>query len=68
LKAVSYAEGITSGLETEIKNLNIGTALILGREMPMFVDVRARRTKHGGVTVSVTEPPETQTRSCHFQV
>ncbi len=59
LKAVSYAEGITSGLETEIKNLNIGTALILGREMPMFVDVRTRRTKHGGVTVSVTEPPET---------
>ncbi len=58
LKAVSYAEGITSGLENEIKNLNPGTALILGREMPLFVDVRVRRTKHGGVTVSVTEQPE----------
>ncbi len=58
LKAVSYAEGITSGLENEIKNLNPGTALILGREMPLFVDVRARRTKHGGVTVSVTDQPK----------
>ncbi len=58
LKAVSYAEGITSGLENEIKNLNPGTALILGREMPLFVDIRTRRTKHGGVTVSVTDQPK----------
>lgn len=58
LKAVSYAEGITSGLENEIKNLNPGTALVLGHEMPLFVDVRTRRTRHGGVTVSVTDQPE----------
>ncbi|MFH1127346.1 MAG: ATP-binding protein [archaeon] len=58
LKAVCYAEGITSGLENEIKNLNPGTALILGREMPLFVDVRVRRTRHGGVTVRMTDQPE----------
>ncbi|MCK4968719.1 MAG: ATP-binding protein, partial [Candidatus Aenigmarchaeota archaeon] len=60
LKAVSYAEGITSGIESEIKNLNPGTALILGQEMPLFVDIRTKKSKHGGVTVGVTEQPETE--------
>ncbi|NOR84587.1 DUF87 domain-containing protein [archaeon] len=60
LKAVSYAEGITSGIESEIKNLNPGTALILGHEMPLFVDIRTKKSKHGGVTVNVTEQPETE--------
>ena len=55
LKAVSYAEGLTSGLEKEIKGINPGTALILGREIPIFVNMRIRRTRHGGVTVSIEQ-------------
>ncbi len=66
LKAVSYAEGITSGIETEIKNLNPGTALILGQEMPLFVDIRTKKSKHGGVTVSVTEQPEIEEKILTF--
>lgn len=56
LKAVSYAEGLTSGLEKEIKAINPGTALILGREIPIFVSMRIRRTRHGGVTVNIEQP------------
>lgn len=56
LRAVSYAEGLTSGLEKEIKGINPGTALILGREIPIFVSMRIRRTRHGGVTVNIEQP------------
>ncbi len=58
LKAVSHAEGMTEGIEKEITNLNPGTSLILGQGMPIFVDIRVRKTKHGGVTVSITEQPK----------
>lgn len=58
LKAVSYAEAFSAGVEKEIKNLNPGTALILGQELPMIVAVRVRKSKHGGATVSVVEPEE----------
>ncbi len=55
LKAIAYAEGINKSVEKEIRNLSTGTALMLGREVPLFVNVRVKRTKHGGVTVSVTD-------------
>ncbi len=58
LKAVSYAEGLTDGVEKEIKNLTAGTALIIGHEFPLFVNMRVRKTKHGGETISVDEQPE----------
>jgi uncharacterized protein len=50
LKAVSSSvEGITAESEEEIKNLSIGTALVTGvSEMPLFVNIRPRMTKHGG--------------------
>ncbi|VVB60678.1 DNA double-strand break repair helicase HerA [uncultured archaeon] len=67
LKAVSYAEGLTSGIEKEIKNLNPGTALILGREFPIFVNIRIRRTKHGGVTVNISEQPKEITELLAFR-
>ncbi|MBU4300658.1 MAG: ATP-binding protein [Nanoarchaeota archaeon] len=67
LKAVSYAEGLTSGIEKEIKNLNPGTALILGREFPIFVNIRIRRTKHGGVTVNISEPVKEVTELLAFR-
>lgn len=58
LKAVSYAEGMTSEMEKEVKALNPGSAIILGHEMPLFVNIRPRRSRHGGATVTVTEQPK----------
>ena len=57
LKAVSGAvEGITSEAEAEIKNLPIGTALLTGIvEIPLFVNIRPRKTKHGGVSVEMIQ-------------
>ena len=55
LKAVSNSvEGITSESEEEIKNLQIGTALVTGiTDMPLFVNIRPRMTKHGGRAVNI---------------
>jgi len=58
LKAVSYAEGLTQGIENEIKNLTPGTGIIVGKEIPLFIKIRVRRTKHGGETVAITSIPE----------
>ncbi|MFP4568234.1 MAG: ATP-binding protein [Candidatus Woesearchaeota archaeon] len=50
LKALSSSvEGLTNAAEREIQNLTIGTALITGMtEMPLFVNIRPRKTMHGG--------------------
>ncbi len=55
LKSISSSvEGITSETEKEIINLHVGTAMIVGiADMPLFVDVRPRRTKHGGESIDV---------------
>ncbi len=58
LKAVSYAEGLSAELEREIKNLNTGTALIIGQEFPIFVKIRVRKSRHGGVTQDIMEQRE----------
>ncbi len=71
LKAVSSSvEGITSETEAEIKNLHIGTALVVGVvDMPLFVDIRPRKSKHGGEAVNILEAftplkiPETHSKS-----
>jgi len=50
LKAISNSfEGITSETESEIRNLPIGRALIMGAsDYPVFVNIRVRRSRHGG--------------------
>lgn len=55
LKSISSSiEGITSETENEIINLHVGTAMIVGiAEMPLFVQVRPRKTKHGGETLDI---------------
>ncbi|MFT7616195.1 MAG: DNA helicase HerA-like ATPase [Candidatus Woesearchaeota archaeon] len=55
LKAISNSvEGITSDSEREIQNLAIGQALITGVvDVPLFVDVRPRMTKHGGGSIDM---------------
>ena len=55
LKAIAQSvEGITSEAQDEIKNLPIGTALVTGVvDMPLFVNIRTRKSKHGGVAVNI---------------
>lgn len=49
-------EGITSQTENEIQNLRVGTAMVVGVvDTPLFVNIRPRRTKHGGEAVDIVE-------------
>ncbi|MCK5039778.1 MAG: ATP-binding protein [Candidatus Aenigmarchaeota archaeon] len=70
LKAISYAEGITKQAEEEIKSLASGTALVLGAEIPLFVNIRTRRTAHGGETQTLTETKKTtkENQITHFKI
>ncbi len=53
LKAITESvEGVTPGLKEEIKDLPVGVALVVGAtEQPLLVDVRVRRTQHGGESI-----------------
>jgi DNA helicase HerA-like ATPase len=55
LKAISASvEGLTAESEKEIANLPIGTALVTGIvEVPLLINVRPRRTLHGGHSVDI---------------
>lgn len=57
LKAISTSvEGLTSESCDEIQNLPIGSALVTGVvDMPLFVNIRPRKTKHGGTAVDILE-------------
>jgi DNA helicase HerA-like ATPase/intein/homing endonuclease len=51
---VSSVEGITSETKNEIKNLPIGTSMVTGIiDIPLFVEIRPRITKHGGESVNI---------------
>lgn len=58
LKAVSNSvEGLTAETEKEIKNIPIGTALVTGVvDLPLMVNVRPRRTEHGGDATQIITP------------
>lgn len=60
LKAIiSSVEGINAESESEIQNLPIGTSLVTGLvDMPLFVNIRPRKTKHGGTAVNILESVE----------
>jgi DNA helicase HerA-like ATPase len=52
LRAISHSiEGFTSGMESEIRQLPVGHALVVGDcvEQPITVEIRVRETKHGVV-------------------
>ncbi|MBR9676186.1 ATP-binding protein [Candidatus Woesearchaeota archaeon] len=57
LKSITGSvEGITSESEQEIQNLPIGTSMVTGvTDTPLFVNIRPRKTKHGGVAVDILE-------------
>lgn len=58
LKAISNsAENIAEGMVDDIATLPVGTALVVGASAkPVFVDVRVRKSEHGGKSVSLTKP------------
>ena len=55
LKAItSSVEGIIEGGDEEIKNLPIGSAMVTGVvDVPLFVNIRPRKSKHGGDAVEI---------------
>ncbi len=56
LKAItSSVEGLTAGMADEIQRLPIGVALVVGGsiQMPLFVEVRPRESRHGGESVEI---------------
>jgi DNA helicase HerA-like ATPase len=56
LKAIAASvEGLSAGMEDEIQRLPIGVALIVGGniQMPLFVEVRPRESRHGGESVEI---------------
>jgi len=57
IKSVTESvEGITKGLEAQIKTLPIGTACVVGAiEQPLLVNVRIKRSEHSGAPASLTE-------------
>ncbi len=57
VKAIGNSvEGMTSEVEDELRNLHIGTALVVGVvDLPLLVEVRPRRSKHGGEAVNILE-------------
>ncbi|MEK6856531.1 MAG: ATP-binding protein [Nanoarchaeota archaeon] len=47
-------EGITSEAEKEIRNLPIGTALLIGVvPQPLFINIRPRKSEHGGQAIDI---------------
>jgi DNA helicase HerA-like ATPase len=62
LKAISKGlEGISSDVEEDIKRLSPGVAMIVSTyiERPILVDIRTRKSKHGGASVPVVKAPVT---------
>lgn len=56
LRAITASvEGLTAGMAEEIQRLPIGVALIVGGniQMPLFVEVRPRESRHGGESVEI---------------
>ncbi|USN45175.1 MAG: ATP-binding protein [Candidatus Woesearchaeota archaeon] len=59
---MASVEGVTDASETEIQQLPIGSAMICGvTDVPLFISVRPRRTKHGGETVRILQQEESFT-------
>jgi DNA helicase HerA-like ATPase len=52
---VSSLEGMSEGMDEEIQRLPIGVALVIGGniQMPLFIDVRPRESRHGGESVEI---------------
>jgi DNA helicase HerA-like ATPase len=61
LRAISQSiEGFSNDLEEEIKLLQPGVALIVGEvvEQPIIVNIRVKRSQHGGGSVDIIREPQ----------
>ncbi len=69
LKAITDSvEGVTPGLREEIRDLPVGVALVVGAtEQPLVIDIRVRRTQHGGESIEIGEIKELQEKPLAFQ-
>jgi hypothetical protein len=64
LKAISKGlEGVTSYVEEELMRLPPGVAMLVSNEIerPVLVDIRIRKSKHGGESVNVLKAARTAT-------
>ncbi|KXS40132.1 MAG: protein of unknown function DUF87 [Methanolobus sp. T82-4] len=64
LKAISKGlEGVNSYVEDELMRLPPGVAMLVSTEIerPVLVDIRIRRSKHGGESVNVLKAAQTMT-------
>lgn len=60
LQAISKGlEGISSDVIDDIKRLSPGVAMIVSTyiERPILVDIRTKKSKHGGASVPIVKPP-----------
>jgi DNA helicase HerA-like ATPase len=70
LKAISKGlEGIGSDVEDDIKSLPPGVAMIVSTyiERPILVDIRTRKSKHGGASVPVVKDPLDSTQRAVYE-
>jgi hypothetical protein len=70
LKAISKGlEGIGSDVEDDIKSLPPGVAMIVSTyiERPILVDIRTRKSKHGGASVPVVKDPLDMTQRAQYE-
>jgi DNA helicase HerA-like ATPase len=60
LKAITESvEGVTPGIREEIRDLPVGVAMVVGVvDQPLMVDIRIRRSLHGGEAVKISAEPE----------
>jgi DNA helicase HerA-like ATPase len=70
LKAITDSvEGIGPGTKEEIKDLPVGVAMVVGvTDQPLIVDIRVRRSEHGGEGIKIAEKEITEeTKTLLFQ-
>ncbi len=60
LKAITDSvEGVTPGLKEEIRDLPVGVAMVVGvADQTLVIDIRVRRTQHGGEDIQLGESRE----------
>ena len=69
LKAITDSvEGVTPGLKDEIRDLPVGVAMLVGvTDHPLVIDIRVRRSQHGGESIEIDETRETEEKPLAFE-
>jgi DNA helicase HerA-like ATPase len=69
LKAITDSvEGVTPGLREEIRDLPVGVAMVVGvTDQPLVIDIRVRKSQHGGESVQIGEVTEARERPLAFE-